>query len=114
MSEQEDQTGEEAEEAEIGDEVLPAPLLDLEKLDADMAAREARMRANPKHRGDVDLTFSVWGQDLRKATSEQAISEAFNAQAQLRMADYDARGVGQKAKDKTLAGKILAGEFDKD
>ena len=84
--------------------------IDLGKLKTVSDERYDTMSKNPDHRGDVDLTFSAFCRGVI-AGKDQALSDAITAQAQVVAADYVRRGVGAIATRRSLAAKVIAGDF---
>jgi hypothetical protein len=92
-------------------EVPAAQTIDEQALEDEAGERLSRMRANPKHRGDPDLTFSGYVEALF-AGRDEALAAALKAAAEQYVAAAKANGIGAIAEKKLLASKLLNGEFD--
>lgn len=99
-------------EAEAG-EIEHGPLIDLSALGVKADERYDKMKANPDHKGDPDLTYSAAVRGVI-AQAHQSISDLLRGEAQVRAANADRNGIGPIARGHLLAVQVLDGVFDVD
>jgi hypothetical protein len=88
------------------------PELDIPAFVSAAEARYKKMSANPKHLGPVDATYSAWVKNLYAAFLKN-FQEAVETEKQVRLDNYAAHDVGEKAVNKSLAGELDQGKFTK-
>ena len=85
--------------------------IDEGKLEAVADGRYEAMQANPNRRGDPDLTYSAFCKGILNGRNE-AISQSLRQAAKVWLAKSESSKIGDQAKKKLLAYKVLNGEFD--